>query len=145
MAAPEIYRIHIGEDELSAGALTDGKLTEASAALERDGIVLLHNAIDPAKVETLRAKVEADFQEISARRSLNAKYPAPPRTAQWLIKDILYNPFAIQVLHELLGPGFYWDNYAQNAVPPHSDGKQCELTRRVSAPQHACRLIYLID
>eukprot|EP01051_Picozoa_sp_SAG22_P009877 SAG22_NODE_856_length_6839_cov_3.284570_2_plen_126_part_00 len=121
-----IHRIHIGEEVRASGRLTNAQAAEALAALSRDGIVLLHNAIRPQAVEKLAAKVLADYQDVSARRPLDSKYPAPPRDHPWLLDEVLYNPFAVQVLLEMLGPGFYWDNYAQNAVPPHSGGKQSE-------------------
>lgn len=124
--AADIHRIHIAHGE-HAGAeprLTDAHLAEAVEALERDGIVMLHNAIPPRVVEKLAAKMLADFQQVAKRRPLNSKYLAPPRNHPWLLKEILYNPFALQVLGEMLGPGFYWDNYAQNAVEPFAEGQQ---------------------
>lgn len=125
-----IHRIHIGEEERASGQLSNAQLAEALAALDRDGIVVLHNAIRSQTVEKLAAKVLADFQEVSNRRPLNSKYLAPPRDHPWLLEEVLYNPFAIRILLGLLGSGFYWDNYAQNAVEPHSGGRQGKETSR---------------
>lgn len=127
MAPPpaDIHRIHVGQGERAAAELTDAHLAEALAALDRDGIVLVHNAIEPRTVEKLAAKMRADHEEVSARRPMVGNESLqPPRDHPYLLAEICYNPFAIQVLLALLGEGFYWDNYAQNAVHPHSEGKQ---------------------
>lgn len=87
--------------ELSAGALEAERATAAAAALWRNGAVVLARIVDPAHVDALRSRMEADVPELVKRGRTNG--PAghfshgPPVSAPYVFADIVANRIAVQV------------------------------------------------
>ena len=123
-----MFRIRPDGAERKAQAFGDSRLGEVLEAMDRDGLVVLEDVVNPGHVEKLGARMRADMDEVRARRpiggeSSNESLP-PPLNHPWLFRDICYNEFAIQVARAILGDGLYWNFYSSNTVHPRETRKQ---------------------
>ena len=123
-----MIRIRPDREEKKNQALGADHLAAAVEAMDRDGIVVMEDAVALDHIQLLSARMRDDMEQVRARRpiaaeSSNESLP-PPLNHPWLFRDICYNEFAIQIAHGVLGPGLYWDYYGSNTVHPHETRRQ---------------------
>lgn len=115
-----MVRIKITKAEIAAQSLTDEHLQSALVGMDRDGVVVLENAIPLDIVDRLGDKMRDDMAAVKKVRSIAEKSSneslAPPLNHPWVFREICYNEFAIQVTEALLGDGIYWNFYSSNSV-----------------------------
>ena len=119
--------ISVTPAEQKAERLIDTHLAQALRAVRQDGYVILANVIDPAHLDIIHERMEADSQIlINARRWGGAGRAeghlkqGPPPCAPYVFRDVVANPFAVQVAHTLLGDGMYNRYYNGNCNCPGS-------------------------
>ncbi len=123
-----MFRIRPDDAERRAQAFGGSRLEEILEAMDRDGLVVLEEVVNPEHVERLAVRMRADMDEVRGRRpigeeSSNESLP-PPLNHPWLFRDVCFNEFAIQVTHAVLGDGLYWNFYSSNTVHPRETRKQ---------------------
>lgn len=117
--------IHITAQERDDQRLDRGHLAEALAAMSEDGIVCLQGAADPEHIARLHDKMQSDLDQTQTNRKINAwSSLRPPPFAPYLYPDIVYNEFAIDVCHGLLGPDATLTTYGANTSWPGEDDFQ---------------------
>lgn len=128
--------ITITAAERAEEAMTATHLAQAKQAFCEDGYVILADVIDHAQLDLLHERMDADSQRLIAAEKWGGagRVPGhlqqgPPPFAPYIFRDIVANPFAIQVTHALLGDGLYNRFYNGNAncpgsgtQPLHADG-----------------------
>ena len=96
-----MVRIKITKAEIAAQSLTDEHLQSALASMDRDGVVVLENAIPVDIVDRLGDKMRDDMAAVKKVRSIAEKSSneslAPPLNHPWVFREICYNEFAIQI------------------------------------------------
>lgn len=113
--------------ELAQEQMTAEHLAQAVKAVRVDGFVVLADVVEHAHLDQLRERMDADSQSlINARKWGGAgEIPGhlqqgPPPFAPYVFRDIVANPFAIQVTKAILGEGAYNRFYNGNANCPGS-------------------------
>lgn len=128
--------IMVTREEQAEEKLSAGHLAQAVAALRTDGYVVLADVIDHDHLDLLRERMTADSQTLlaaqkwgGAGRVAGHLQQGPPPFAPYVFRDVVANPFAIQVTHAILGDGLYNRFYNGNAncpgsgvQPLHADG-----------------------
>ena len=140
----------ITEMERAHGHLEDARLAMAVRAVREEGFVVLHDAIDPAHIATLRERMLADAAKIAALDQVPYQFKTghlqqdPPPFPPYLYRDVLVNAFAIDVTHALLGDGvknaFYSGNCClpnDNRQPLHGDIGHLWTGLQKAHPAHA--------
>jgi len=116
-------------EEKASGALTPENLQTAVKAIRNDGFVVLNSVVDTAHLDILHERMLEDLKLLQSRKDAPFNWNAgniqqdPPPFMPYLFKDILLNPFAIQVGKEVLGEGFSNSFYSGNTALP-SDARQ---------------------
>lgn len=152
--------ITVTPEERSLGRLSPEHLARAVSALLEHGFVILANAVDPAHLDLLRERMEADSQTLIAaerwggagRIAGHLQQGAPP-FAPYVFGDVVANPFAIEVTSEVLGAGVYNSFYNGNANSPgsgvqplHRDGDHLWPGLPLAHPPHRLVInIALVD
>ena len=116
-------RIELTEQERRDGRMRPDHLDDATHALRQDGIVQLVGAVDTAHLDILRERMLDDlayFIRHYGAPDKNYQGISPPPFRPYLFKDVLLNPFAIQVTHALLGDGVTNIGYNANTSFPGS-------------------------
>lgn len=128
--------ITIGREEKAAEKMSDSHLAQAVKAVLEDGYVILEDVIEHHHLDTLRERMDVDSQTLIAAKKWGGagqveghlQQGAPP-FAPYIFRDIVANPFAIQVTRAILGEGLYNRFYNGNAncpgsglQPLHADG-----------------------
>ena len=142
MYGGSVVEIQPTPDERAAERLTPESLARAVAALREDGIVLVQDAVDLGHVAVLRERMLADVEAAVQRRGAQFNWTRgnlqqdPPAEPPYLFRDVLANPFAVQINREILGDGFTNSFYSGNTAmpaawvgaeerqPPHADEGQ---------------------
>ena len=113
--------------ELAQEQMSVDHLAQAVQALCTDGYVVLGDVIDHAHLDTLRERMDADSQTLiqaqkwgGAGQIVGHLQQGPPPFAPYVFRDIVANPFAIQVTKAVLGEGVYNRFYNGNANTPGS-------------------------
>jgi len=128
--------ITITPAELARETMSAGHLAQAVKAIQGEGYVVLADVIDHAHLDIVRERMEADSQKLIAAQKWGGAgrieghlQQGPPPFAPYVFRDIVANPFAIQVTREILGEGLYNRFYNGNAncpgsgqQPLHADG-----------------------
>jgi hypothetical protein len=119
--------IVITAEELQQEQLTADHLAAAVAAVHEDGYVILGNVINSDHLDCLHERMAADSQKLIAMQKWGGAgrieghlQQGPPPFAPYVFRDIVANPFAIQVTHAVLGDGLYNRFYNGNANCPGS-------------------------
>ncbi|EON69018.1 hypothetical protein W97_08276 [Coniosporium apollinis CBS 100218] len=107
----EPLSVHVSESELNSGRLNDQNLEIATRALHRDGLVVLENMVDHAKLDKLNEKMVKDAYELQSRGE-DSPYnynrgniqQDPPLTASCWEPSIFVHPIVTQVTSTTLGP-----------------------------------------
>jgi hypothetical protein len=119
--------ITITPTERSQEQLTDEHLTQAVKAVRELGYVILADVINHDHLDLIRERMTADSHKLIAADKWGGAgsikghlQQGPPPFAPYIFRDIVANPFAIQVSHALLGDGLYNRFYNGNANTPGS-------------------------
>ena len=119
--------ITVQPKELATGKLTDTHVARAVKAIRVDGYVILENVVSHEHLDILRKRMDADSQILinaekwgGAGRLKGHLQQGPPLFAPYIFRDIVANPYVIQVTKELLGPGLYNNFYNGNTNCPGS-------------------------
>lgn len=105
----EVRKIHI-EDSARQSAARPEIIAEAVTYLHRDGIVVLENAVDPAHIDALEAKLGPEADEIARNPDHHFNWnkgnmdQAPPLIPDLMFEDVWANPSAVSILSAILGP-----------------------------------------
>ena len=140
--------ITVQPEELAAGKLTDTHVEQAVQAIHVDGYVILENVINPEHLDILRERMDADSQILmnaekwgGAGRLKGHLQQGPPPYAPYIFRDIVANPYVVQVTRELLGAGLYNNFYNGNTncpgsttQPLHRDGTHLWPDQEVAHP-----------
>ncbi|MYA04773.1 MAG: phytanoyl-CoA dioxygenase family protein [Caldilineaceae bacterium SB0664_bin_22] len=130
--------IAISSSERSAEQLSAANLQRAVQAVLHDGYVILRDVIDPDHLDGLLPRMTADSRRLIASEKWGGagRLPghlqqAPPPFAPFVFRDIVANPFAVQVTHGILGEGLYNRFYNGNTNCP---GSQMQPLHTDAAP-----------
>ena len=140
--------ITVQPEELASGKLTDAHVEQAVKAIHVDGYVVLENVIHHDHLDMLRERMDADSQILinaekwgGAGRLIGHLQQGPPPYSPYIFRDIVANPYVIQVTQELLGPGVYNNFYNGNTncpgsttQPLHRDGAHLWPNAAVAHP-----------
>lgn len=133
--------VAISPEEFTKCEMSAVALNQAIHAMSNDGYVILENAVSYASLEQLHGKMEEDSWTLMAagRRDAIGRVKghfqqAPPPFAPYVFRDIVNNPFVIQVTKQILGEGVFNKFYSGNtncpgsgAQPVHIDGPHSYL------------------
>ncbi len=140
--------ITVQPEELAEGKLTDTHVEQAVKAIQVDGYVILENVIRHEPLDILRERMDADSQILinaekwgGAGRLKGHLQQGPPPYAPYIFRDIVANPYVVQVTRELLGPGLYNNFYNGNTncpgsttQPLHRDGAHLWPDQEIAHP-----------
>ena len=140
--------ITVQPKELAAGELSDAHVKQAVDAIRIDGYVVLENVVTHEHLDILRERMDADSQLlIKAERWGGAGglkghlQQGPPPFAPYIFRDIVANPYVVQVTQALLGPGLYNNFYNGNTncpgsttQPLHRDGAHLWPDEKIAHP-----------
>lgn len=105
----EVRKIHIQDSDRQSAA-TPEIIAEAVTYLHRDGIVVLENAVDPAHIDALEARLGPEADEIARNSDHHFNWnkgnmdQAPPLIPDLMFEDVWANPSAVSILSAILGP-----------------------------------------
>lgn len=128
--------INVTPTELASEKLTAHHLNQAIKGIIDDGYIILTNVVSHDCLDIIHERMEADSQELIAAQKWGGAgrveghlQQGPPPFAPYVHRDIVANPFAIQVTHAILGDGMYNRFYNGNCncpgsstQPLHADG-----------------------
>lgn len=143
--------ITVTPQELTTETLTDDHLAQAVQAIREDGYVILANVINHDHLDMVRERMDADSKVLvdaqkwgGAGQVQGHLQQGPPPFAPYIFRDIVANPFAIQVSTAVLGEGAYNRFYNGNANTPgsgtqplHADTPHLWPNLTVAHPAHA--------
>ena len=119
--------ITVQPEELAAGELTAAHVKQAVDSIRVEGYVVLENVINHEHLDILRERMDADAQILinadkwgGAGRLKGHLQQGPPPFAPYIFRDIVANPWIVQVTKALLGPGLYNNFYNGNTNCPGS-------------------------
>ena len=119
--------IMVSSHELDVDEMASDKVDQAVAAIRRDGYVILDNVVAHPHLDTLREKMSEDSHTlIKAQKWGGAGHvrghlqQGPPPAAPYIFRDIVSNPFVIQVTRGVLGDGLFNSFYNGNCNCPGS-------------------------
>ncbi|MBM3216054.1 phytanoyl-CoA dioxygenase family protein [Candidatus Poribacteria bacterium] len=117
--------------------LSEERVREAARTVHEDGFVIMEGVIAPEHLDALREKMDADLQTLLTAKTLPVNFNRghlqqdPPPFAPYVFRDVVANPFAVQVAREVFGGGFANTFYSGNtnlpgteAQPVHADSGQ---------------------
>lgn len=133
--------IQITSLEISNKQLSPVSLSKAVEAINKDGYVVLENAVSCECIDILRKKMLEDSKSLLAKGKWDAVgkvkghlKQAPPPYEPYVFPEILSNPYAGQVTEKILGKGrfnkFYHGNTncpGSGMQPLHPDGVEHAL------------------
>ena len=140
--------ITVQPQELVLEKLTDAHVDEAVQALRVDGYVVLEDIISHDHLDILRERMDADAQLLIKAEKWGGAgglkghlQQGPPPFAPYIFRDVVANPYVVQVTKALLGPGVYNNFYNGNTncpgsttQPLHRDGDHLWLNQEVAHP-----------
>ena len=104
-----------------------GRLKQAVEAIRRDGYVVIENAVPHEPLDILREKMDQDSKVLIDREQWGGAgglkghlQQGPPPFAPFVFREIVANPFVIQVNTALLGEGIFNSFYNGNTNCPGS-------------------------
>ncbi|MEM7133258.1 MAG: phytanoyl-CoA dioxygenase family protein [Chloroflexota bacterium] len=119
--------INITKAERTADQMSPDKAQQAVSAILTDGFVVLDNAVSHGSLDRLREKMIEDSQRLieaekwgGAGRLPGHLQQGPPPMAPFVFRDIVSNPFVIQVTKGVLGEGLFNSFYNGNCNCPGS-------------------------
>lgn len=139
-------------EEKQSERLSDRHLDVAVEAIREDGFVILKDVIAHEHLDILRKKMNADLQTLLTAKTLpynfvrNHLQQDPPPLAPYVFRDVVANPYVVQISTAVLGPGFFNSLYSGNtnlpgstAQPVHADIGQ--LWRGLNVAHPAAHLV----
>ena len=140
--------ITIQAAELDNERLSEPHLDKALQALRLDGYVILENIVDHTHLDILCERMDADSQKLiatqqwgGAGRLTGHLQQGPPPFPPYVFRDIVANPFVVQVTKALLGEGVFNSFYNGNTncsgsvqQPLHADGRHLWSGMKVAHP-----------
>ncbi|MCY4401873.1 MAG: phytanoyl-CoA dioxygenase family protein [Candidatus Poribacteria bacterium] len=140
--------ITVKPTELAAGQLSDKHVEQAIEAIRVEGYVVLENIINHDHLDILLERMDADSQELIKAKKWGGAgmlkghlQQGPPPFAPYIFKDVVANPYIVQVTKELLGSGVYNNFYNGNTncprsgtQPLHRDSDHLWLNQEVAHP-----------
>ena len=140
--------ITVKQKELLVGRLSDKHVKQAVEAIRVEGCVVLENIIKHDHLDILRERMDADSQKLIKAEKWGGAgmlkghlQQGPPPFAPYIFRDIVANPYVIQVTKELLGGGLYNNFYNGNTncpgsgtQPLHRDGDHLWQMQEVAHP-----------
>jgi len=140
--------ISVQPEELAAEELSAAHVKQAVEAIRVDGYVILENIISHEHLDILRERMDADSQILikaekwgGAGQLKGHLQQGPPPFAPYIFRDIVANPYVVQVTKALLGPGLYNNFYNGNTncpgsttQPLHRDGDHLWPDQEVAHP-----------
>ena len=140
--------ITVQPQELASEKLTDVHVEQAVEALRVDGYVVLENIISHDHLDVLRERMDADAQILIKAEKWGGAgglkghlQQGPPPFAPYIFRDVVANPYIVQVTKVLLGPGVYNNFYNGNTncpgsttQPLHRDGDHLWSNQEVAHP-----------
>jgi len=142
-----LVSLDITAEERVGGTLAAAKVKTAVEALERDGVVALHNAIELEHVDALAAKMLADADAFDAgehgpiQNSWQGLLP-PPRHP-FLFRDIAFNEQCIAVLRALMGDDIVLTGYGANTAfsVPEPTIQHAHIDHGEPQPPGPCQMV----
>ena len=118
--------ITVTPEEHAAESLTDAHLKQALDTIRTEGYIALNAVVAHEHLDLLRERMTEDLEKI-----MNA--PAPPHNFVWgnvqqdpppcppyVFRDVIANPWVVQVSKALLGEGIFNNRYTGNTNLPGS-------------------------
>ena len=118
--------IQINNKERLIKHLSQQNLNKAVEAIREDGYVIIHDIIEQSNISALRSRMMTDINKILSLDIVPYQFKKghiqqdPPPFKPFLFRDILVNPFVIDVSHYLLGDGVKNAFYSGNCCLPGS-------------------------
>ncbi|MEZ4675365.1 MAG: phytanoyl-CoA dioxygenase family protein [Caldilineaceae bacterium] len=152
--------IVVTPEELANEQLSTAHVQAAVASIQTDGYVILADVIAHSHLDIVRERMAEDSRTLIAAQKWGGAgqiqghlQQGPPPFAPYIFRDIVANPFAIQVTTAVLGAGAYNRFYNGNANTPgsgtqplHADTPHLWPDLRVAHPAHALVVnVTLID
>lgn len=142
-----ITTVIVSPQEVAAGKLTPENFETATAAMKRDGCVVLQDVIDLEHIRILREKMLEDVALFTGRENAPFNFNRgnvqqdPPPFPPYLFKDVLLNELVIQVTKAILGKGMKNNFYSGNTAvksdlrqPVHVDVGQLWSDMETASP-----------
>jgi len=123
----KLVSLKISESEKVSGKISQENLESAISAMNKDGVVILEDAISLEHIRILREKMTEDTRKIMdqygpGKRAYNFGsghiMQDPPPTPEYLFQDVFYNDMAIPVVKHLLGDDCEMISYTSNTAFP---------------------------
>jgi ectoine hydroxylase-related dioxygenase (phytanoyl-CoA dioxygenase family) len=118
--------IQISKHERLDKHLSTDNLNKAIRAVREDGYVVLHDIIETGHIAILRDRMLADVEKILSLDAVPYQFRKghiqqdPPPFKPFLFRDVLVNPFVIDITQVLLGDGVKNAFYSGNCCLPGS-------------------------
>jgi len=119
--------IAISTQERTAETLSSAHLDQAVAAIRNDGYAVLEDIVSHDHLDQLREQMDKDAQLLYDAKQWSGAgglpghlMLGPPPFAPFVFRDIVANPFAIQVSQAILGDSFFNGFYCGNTNCPGS-------------------------
>ena len=100
--------------ERAEGALSPPHLEQAVTAIRTEGLVVINDVVDHDHLDQLREQMDKDAQLLYDAKQWSGAgglpghlMLGPPPFAPFVFRDIVANPFAIQVSQAILGDNFF--------------------------------------
>lgn len=119
--------ISLTKKETESRRMSPRRLKQAVEAIRRDGYVVIENAVPHEPLDMLREKMDQDSRVLIDREQWGGAgqlkghlQQGPPPFAPFVFREIVANPFVIQVNTTLLGEGIFNNFYNGNTNCPGS-------------------------
>ena len=122
--------ITISAAERAVERLTDQHIQQAAQALAKEGFVVLNQAVAHSHLDILHEQMLTDTHTLVAARDRGEEISGwkyghlqqkPPHHKPYIFRDIVANPFAVQVTRSALGEGLFNAFYSGNTNLPGSE------------------------
>ena len=127
-----VESIALSAAERAAERLSGVHAQRAIAAVRETGVVVLEDAVDEAALDALHERLLTDTHALVAARDRGDSIPGwkrghlhqkPPHHPPYIFRDVVANPFVIQVTHGVLGDGLFNSFYSGNTNLPGSEAQ----------------------
>ncbi|KAH8805088.1 hypothetical protein F5884DRAFT_798377 [Xylogone sp. PMI_703] len=103
--------IRLTDQELATQTVESHNLQAALTALQEDGLVVLENAVNPAHLDKLNARMVADAAKLKARKTTHVNFSVETNNIQqepcpeegFVFDDVIANPWAAAILDCMVG------------------------------------------
>jgi hypothetical protein len=122
----QAMEIEVTAEELAQEVLSEGHLREAVQAVRTDGFVVLNDVVDPGHLDVLREKMVVDVDLILKAKDAPHNFVRgnvqqdPPPFAPFVFRDVVANPWVVQVTKAVLGAGVFNRSCSGNTNVPGS-------------------------